>query len=83
MILEAKIRAKRGELMGKGKGNVLSCMGKWKRRELEGLSREERREERGTLGWLDFGRELRKKARKTREGKRERVLGENLERGVV
>ena len=50
--MEAKIRAKRGELMGKGKGNVLSCMGKWKRRGFDGLSRGrgERKERLAILG---------------------------------
>ena len=46
------------------------------------LSREERREERRTLGWLDFGRELRKKERKTREKRRKSSWRGNLEKRV-
>ena len=41
------------------------------------------REERRTLGWLDFGRELRKKREKP-ERKGERVLGEEtLRKGWI
>ena len=45
------------------------------------LSRRRGERKRGTLGCLDFGKELRKRARKTREERRKRLGEETLRKG--